>query len=343
MMLLARRQWLRVGLGLGATLLAGRVGASKGSALQWRERALLGFGTTLWLRAAHADVRRVEIGLDAAVQAIRHVERQMSLFDQSSALCQLNRDGRLRAADPDLLRVLRLARRVAVNSEGAFDVTMQPLWQAWESARRTGALATAGELRAARRQVDWRGLLLDGTGVSLQLPGMAVSLNGIAQGYAADLARSRLQANGIEHALLDTGEWSAWGQGPESAPWRLAVAESVTPHQFPADLQLVNDGRAVATSSDRNCVFSADRRHHHIIDPRTGYSPTVWSSVTVLAHSCALADALTKVLFMATLPQAMLQAQRWGVDVLLIDKTGRWHASRGLPLQQPDRATARPA
>ena len=338
---LGRRQCLRVSLGLGATLLAGRVTAVPGDALQWRERALLGFGTTLWLRAAHADVQRVEAGLDAAVQAIRHVERQMSLFDENSALCQLNRDGRLRAADPDLLRVLRLAQRIAAASQGAFDITMQPLWQAWESAQRSGALATAGALRLARRLVDWRALRLDGTDVSLQLPGMALSLNGIAQGYAADLARARLHAHGIEHALLDTGEWSAWGRGPEGTPWRLAVAEPVTPNNFPAGLQLVNDGRAVATSSDSHSVFSADRRHHHIIDPRTGYSPTAWSSVTVLAQSCARADALTKVLFMAAPAQAMLLAQRWGVDVLLIDKTGRWVASRGVPLQRQDTAAAR--
>ena len=343
MMTLARRQCLRVALGLGATLLAGRAAADKNSALQWGERALLGFGTTLWLRAAHADVQRVEAGLDAAVQAIRHVERQMSLFDESSSLCQLNRDGRLRGADPDLLRVLRLAQHVAARSRGAFDVTMQPLWKVWESARQAGVLAEGAALCAARRQVDWRALRLDGRDLSLQRPGMAVSLNGIAQGYAADLARTRLKAHGIEHALLDTGEWSAWGRGPGNTPWRLAIEEPATPHQLPARLQLVSDGRAVATSSDSHSVFSADRRHHHIIDPRTGYSPTAWSSVTVLAHSCALADALTKVLFMATPAQAMLQVQRWGMDALLIDKTGRWYASPGVPLQHPDRATARPA
>ncbi len=335
-MILVRRQCLRIALGLGATPLVGRVAAGKSSALQWRERALLGFGTTLWLRAAHADVQRVEAGLNAAVQAIRHVERQMSLFDESSALCQLNRDGRLRAADPDLLRVLRLAQRVAAGSRGAFDVTIQPLWQAWESARRSGAVATPGALRSARLQVDWRALRLDGADVFLQRPGMALSLNGIAQGYAADLARTRLQALGIEHALLDTGEWSSWGRGPENTPWRLAVEEPVLPNQFPENLQVVSDGRAVATSSDRHCAFSADHRHHHIIDPHTGYSPTAWSSVTVLANSCAVADALTKVFFMAAPAHAMAQALRWGVDVLLIDKTGRWHASSGVPLRQLD-------
>ena len=341
-MTLARRHLLRVAFGLGAAQLIRHAAAGRGSALQWRERALLGFGTTLWLRAAHADVQRVEAGLDAAVQAIRHVERQMSLFDESSALCQLNRDGRLRATNPDLLRVLRLAQRVSAGSQGAFDITMQPLWQAWESARRTGAVATAGALRLARQRVDWRAIRLDGADVSLQLPGMALSLNGIAQGYAADLARARLQAHGVKHALLDTGEWSAWGQGPEAAPWRLAVEEPILSDQFPEGLQLVSDARAVATSSDSHSVFSADRRHHHIIDPRTGYSPTAWSSVTVLAHSCALADALTKVLFMATPAQALQQAKRWGVDVLLIDKTGRWRATSGVPLQRPAFATARP-
>jgi FAD:protein FMN transferase len=334
MMSLGRRQCLQLALGLGGSALGDISTAHEAGALQWRERALLGFGTTLWLRAAHADEKRVQWGLDAAVQAIRHVERQMSLFDESSALCQLNREGRLDAADPDLLRVLMLAQRVAAGSDGAFDVTMQPLWQTWESARQAGVLADGPALRAARRHVGWRALCVNARGVRLQRPGMAVSLNGIAQGYAADLARSRLQAAGIAHALLDTGEWSAWGQGPQARPWRLGVAEPAAPRLRPLGLELVNDGRAIATSSDAHSVFSADRRHHHIIDPRSGYSPAVWSSVTVLARSCALADALTKVLFMATLPQAMTQARRWSVDVLLVDKAGRWHASAGLPLRR---------
>jgi FAD:protein FMN transferase len=332
MMSLGRRQCLQLALGLGGAWRGGPVTAREADTLRWRERTLLGFGTTLWLRAAHADEKRVQFGLDAAVQAIRHVERQMSLFDENSALCQLNREGRLDAVDPDLLRVLVLAQRVAAGSRGAFDVTMQPLWQAWESARQGGVLADGAALRAARHYVDWRALRVDAHGVRLQRPGMAVSLNGIAQGYAADLARSCLQAAGIAHALLDTGEWSALGSGPQATPWRLSVAEPAAARLRPLGLELVNDGRAVATSSDAHTVFSADRRHHHIIDPRSGYSPAAWSSVTVLARSCALADALTKVLFMATRTQAMAQARRWGVDVLLVDKAGRWHASAGLPL-----------
>ena len=333
----ARRQWLRTSLGLGAALTG--VGAAPGlaaaSLLVWRERALLGFGTTLWLRAAHHDGSTVERALDAAVQAIRHVEAQMSLFEPSSAVSRLNRDGALREPDAHLLRVLQLARQVAERSAGAFDITVQPLWLAWEAARRLGRMPTRHELSAARALVGWRGVEADTARVHLRRPGMAITLNGIAQGYAADLARDRLAALGIEHALLDTGEWAPLGRGPGDLPWTLAVADprGGASGASPAVAALQAQGRSVATSSDAHSSFTADLRHHHIFDPRSGESPASLASVTVVAPSCALADALTKVMFMGDIAQALALARQWGVDVLAIDKAGRWQASPGLGLE----------
>ena len=338
----SRRQWLRTSLGLGAALLGSTAVSTAATAaaepLVWRERALLGFGTTLWLRAAHGDSDTVERGLDAAVQAIRHVEAQMSLFDPASAVSRLNREGELRGADADLLRVLRLAQQVSARSGGAFDVTVQPLWQAWDGARRAGHMPTAQALAQALALVGWRGLELGSDHVRLRRVGMALTLNGIAQGYAADLARERLRAHGVEHALLDTGEWAPLGRGPGDRPWTLAVADpraaagagaSEAAH---AVVALCAEGRSVATSSDAHTTFTADRRHHHIFDPRSGDSPTQLASVTVVAPSCALADALSKVLFMGGVREALALARRWGVDVLAIDKAGRWQASPGLRL-----------
>ena len=333
----ARRQWLRTSLGLGAAL-AG-VGAAPGlaaaSLLVWRERALLGFGTTLWLRAAHHDGSTVERALDAAVQAIRHVEAQMSLFEPSSAVSRLNRDGALREPDAHLLRVLQLARQVAERSAGAFDITVQPLWLAWAAARRLGRTPTRHELSAARALVGWRGVDADTAAVHVRRPGMSITLNGIAQGYAADLAREQLATHGIEHALLDTGEWAPLGRGPGDLPWTLAVADprGGASGASPAVAALQAQGRSVATSSDAHSSFTADLRHHHIFDPRSGESPASLASVTVVAPSCALADALTKVMFMGDIAQALALARQWGVDVLAIDKAGRWQASPGLGLE----------
>jgi thiamine biosynthesis lipoprotein len=78
--------------------------------------------------------------------------------------------------------------------------------------------------------------------------------------------------------------------------------------------------------------FSADHRHHHIFDPRTGYSPAGLSGVTVAAPSGALADALTKVLFVGGPAQARRLARHWNVDALWVDKQGRWSATPGLRL-----------
>ncbi len=330
-----RRQWLRTSLGLGLAASATLAG-SAATPLVWRERALLGLGTTLWLRAAHVDAATVEQALDSAVQAIRHVEAQMSLFDANSALSRLNRDGELRAPDADLLRVLRLAQQVAERSDGAFDITVQPLWLAWSGARSAGRTPTAQAITEAHAKVGWRGLDVSMERVRFLRPSMALTLNGIAQGYAADLARERLRAHGVEHALLDTGEWAPLGRGPADRPWTLAVADpraqANNPHNPHALAALHADGRSVATSSDAQTTFTADRRHHHVFDPRSGQSPAQLASVTVLAASCALADALTKVMFMGSIADALALAQQWHVDVLAVDKAGRWQASPGLRL-----------
>ena len=88
----------------------------------------------------------------------------------------------------------------------------------------------------------------------------------------------------------------------------------------------------MAVSSDAHLRFGADPgddHDHHIIDPRSGRSPPHLSAVVVAARSAALADALTKVMFMGTPAQALAQARRWGVDVIAVDKAGQLHASGG--------------
>lgn len=328
-----RRLFLQTTLGLGALGATGWLAASgpDAAALQWRERMLLGFGSTLSLRVAHADATQAEQALDAAVDTIRHVEAQMSLFRADSALTRLNRDGVLHNPDPDLVKVFELSNMVSARSDGAFDVTVQPLWIAFEAAARQGALPTAAAVARARAAVGWQDLAVSGAAIRLRRPGMGVTLNGVAQGYAADLVRTRLQARGVHHALINTGEWSALGQAEGQRPWLLGLAD---PRQEQALLtRLALDGRSIATSADNECSFSPDHRHHHIFDPRTGYSPTELASVTVAAPSCALADALTKVMLVAGREGALRLARQWQVDVLVVDKQGAWQATPGLRLQ----------
>ena len=207
---------------------------------------------------------------------------------------------------------------------------MQPLWATWARAHAEGRSPTRGELDTVRRQVDWRAVHIEPERITLRKPGMALTLNGIAQGYAADLAQAALRSHGIEHALLNTGEWSSLGNGPDAQAWTLGIADPHAGAELIARLR--GESRAVATSSDAHMSFSTDHRHHHILDPRTGHSPGELSSVTVVTHSGALADALTKVVFMGGWKRALPLAADHGVDVLVVDKRGRWQASAGLKL-----------
>lgn len=320
-----RRQFLHWSIGLCAACALPQASAQLSRApapLIWRERMLLGFGTTLWIKAGHPQADRLEAALEDAVQTIRHIERQMSLFDPDSALSRLNARGTLARPDADLLAVLRVAADVSAASRGAFDVSLQPLWQLWSAAAAHGAQPPAQALARARQRVHWRAVSVDPSALRLQLPGMQLSLNGIAQGYAADRVRQRLLAHGIRHALIDTGEGAMLGRAPDGQGWTFEI-DSAVASANPAP-RLPDDGRVVATSSDAHTSFTPDRRHHHILDPRTGDSPPHWASVTVLAQRGAVADALTKVFFM--LPPAQLRpaARAWQVDVVAQDKAGRW-------------------
>ena len=325
-----RRHFLRASLGAGAALLLPASQSAASVPMTWRERHWLGFGTTLSLRAAHADVGRLDSALDAAVAAVRDVHEQMNLFDADSALSRLNATGRLATMPSDLRSVLQLASFVAQRSGGAFDATVQPLWRVFEAAQAQGRLPSAPEVAAARAYVDWRGVMFDDRGVRLARPGMALTLNGIAQGHAADRARSVLQAHGVHHALLDTGEWVSLGRNAEGRPWVLGVADPRDEARLVARLAL--EGRCLATSADNLTSFSDDHRYHHIFDPHTGVSPPELASVTVVARRGALADALTKVMFVAGAQRSLRLARAWGVDVLVVDKAGRWHATPGLRL-----------
>lgn len=336
-----RRVFLQTSLGLGAVGALGGLGwlAAAHASLAphrdstdppWHERTLTALGTVLSFRVAHADPAQAERALDAAVGTIRHVEAHMSLFDPDSAICRLNRDGVLRSPHPDLVRIFRLAQSISARSGGAFDVTVQPLWNRFDAAQRLGTLPSASAVSAARAAVGWQGLEISSDAIRLRRPGMGVTLNGIAQGFAADLVRSQLHAHGIRQALVNAGEWTSLGRPDAQRDWLLGIAD---PHLEQAFMtRVAMGGRSIATSADNACSFSTDRRHHHIFNPRTGYSPTELAGVTVAAPSCALADALTKVMFVAGFHGALRLAAQWQVDVLVVDKAGHWQATPGLQL-----------
>jgi thiamine biosynthesis lipoprotein len=189
-------------------------------------------------------------------------------------------------------------------------VTVQPLWQLYTQAQQQQRLPSPAEVAAARSHTGWQALQVQPDLIRFTRPGMAITLNGIAQGFAADVVKAHWQAMGIAHGLINTGEWSALGQAQGGQAWRLGIADPRGEDKIVQNLAL--SGQCVASSADNQTFFTPDFKHHHIFDPHTGRSPTDVASVTVRAGSAALADALTKVLFVAGKPRALQTAKAWG-------------------------------
>ena len=290
----------------------------------------LAFGTSISVQLLHNDEKQAKLAIEDAFAAAKRIDALMSIYHQDSQVFTLNATGNLDHPDPHLCAVLNVAKGLSDLTDGAFDITVQPLWTTYKNACAQGVLPTDAERDSARMLTDARQLMFDQRRVQLRRPGMAITLNGIAQGYATDLALAAMRARGIRHALLDIGEYAAVGARDEERPWLLGVQD---PRKYePLTRALRMDGRSVATSGDYESSFTADFSQHHILDPRTGCSPPELASVSVVAPTAVMADGLSTALMVMGPARAMkLVSSLDKVDALLIDKSGaRWESS-GFP------------
>ena len=319
-----RRSFIAASLGTVAVAL----GSVAPGAIQRSGRlytgATLAFGTTVTVSVIHGAAREAEAAIGDALDQALQVDRLMSIYSPASQVFQLNRDGVLAMPHPHLLAVLRQARALSELTRGAFDISVQPLWQAFRAAADASSLPSQAERLRAKSRVGWGRMTVDQARVGLNKAGAAITLNGLAQGYAADLAMAAVRARGIDNALLDTGEFSAHGSKGARQPWTLGVLDPRDGEALAAVLRL--DGRCVATSGDYASAFTPDFVHHHIFDPASGDSPQELASVTVIAPSAMLADGLSTAFMVMGARQAHALAARLArVDLMTINKRGvRW-------------------
>ncbi|MCZ0963122.1 FAD:protein FMN transferase [Paracoccus benzoatiresistens] len=268
-MTLTRRRFLTI-----SAVAACLPGALAAAPRHWTGQAL---GARASIRLDHPDAPAITARCLAEIDRLEGI---LSLYRTDSALSQLNRTGRLDAPPFELLECLSLAGAVHRASGGAFDVTVQPLWALWAEAAVQGRRPSPAESAAALRQGSWDDVVLSSQAITLR-PGMALTLNGIGQGYVADRLAALLEARGLTDILIDTGEMRALG--PRRWPVRLDGGGSVP-----------LSARALATSAPRGTCFDAGGQDGHILDPRTGgpvASP--WRTVSISGPSAALADALS--------------------------------------------------
>ncbi|HFQ15860.1 MAG TPA: FAD:protein FMN transferase, partial [Rhodobacteraceae bacterium] len=175
---MTRRRFLTISAAATGAILAGP--ASGANLYRWQGMAL---GASASITLAHPDAERI---VARARREIARLEGVFSLHRPDSALARLNRDGHLANPPFELLECLGQCGAVHAASGGAFDVTVQPLWALYAAAAARGGYPGADEIDAILPLVGWARVRFDSSEIRLARPGMALTLNGIAQGYIAD-------------------------------------------------------------------------------------------------------------------------------------------------------------
>lgn len=250
---------------------------------------------TLW----HPNEKVAERAIDRMLAEVARLERAFSLFRPDSEISRLNRDGLLDAPSSDWATLLDESRRLAALTGGGFDPTVQPLWTLYADYFANGPADPSGppeaEVVTARALVDLSAVEANPRRLRFGKPGMAMTLNGIAQGYITDRVADMLRNDGFDHVFVELGESRALGDHPEGRPWRLGIKAADRPTAIARTLEIADE--AVAVSGGYGTRFDETGRNHHIFDPHSGHSATVLLGVTVIGPRATIADGLSTALY----------------------------------------------
>jgi len=312
---------LAAGAGL-ATCLMGRDSGAR--VVRW-EGVTLGAPSSIQLYTR--DEAKARAAIAAGIEELARLEEIFSVYRADSAVSALNRTGRLDDAPAALLELVTHALRLAEISGGAYDPTIQPLWQLYFQHFTTGSADPAGpaasEIETARALVDWRAVKVDAPARSIRFrhPGMGLTLNSGAQGYITDRVAAILADHGFTHMLVDMGEPRALSTRPDGSPWRIGIANPADPARTVTMLDVV--GQCVSTSGGYGTVFDAEGRFTHLIDPRTGGTAPRLLGVSVVAETATIADGLsTAMLLVAPEVRQRVLRQAGGQMALYVTPDG---------------------
>lgn len=264
-----------------------------------------------------------------AVEAILvEVDRQMSTWRADSAVSRFNLlpAGSCQAMPAPVLGLVRFGEQLSRASDGAFDLTLQPLLDLWGfgAQSRGTRVPSAEQIAAARARTGYQHLRIEGDRLCKDVAAQ-LDLDSIAAGYVVDRIGARLGELDIASYLLNvTGELKVLGRKPDGSAWRVALEVPRDDHQV-AQQVLALDGQGVSTSGDYRNYFEEDgQRYSHTFDPRTG-APVCHdlAAVTVIDPSALRADGLSTLLMVLGGERGLAYAEQAGIPALFIRRSGQ--------------------
>ncbi len=227
---------------------------------------------------------------------LQRVDNSLSPFNTRSIITAINQNQDVKP-DKLFLTVFNKAQEISRETDGAFDITVAPLVNAWGFGFKNGAQPDGHQVDSLRQLIGYEKVILKNGSIVKQNPDMMLDCSAIAKGFGSDVVAHLLKQHGVKNFMVEIGgEIVVSGVNPQRLPWKIGVTK-------PTDDSLSVNGEiqsvlnvtdlAMATSGNyRNFYYKGGKKYAHTIDPKTGY-PVQHSllSATVLAKDCATADA----------------------------------------------------
>ena len=257
----------------------------------YQKNADLIFGTT------YSVTYQCDEDLQKEIEAeLKKVDAEFSMFNSQSVVARLN-NGEKPELSNDFIDVFKLARQVSEDTNGAFDITVAPLVNAWGFGFKHEQMPTKEQVDSLRQLIGYQYVTLKDKTIEMQKPGMMLDFSAIAKGYGVDVVARLLERHDIKNYMVEIGgEITTRGINPERVPWRIGVNKPNEDaldesHELQTILNVTD--KAMATSGNyRNFYVKEGKKYAHTIDPKTGYPVQhTLLSATVLTDRCAKADA----------------------------------------------------
>lgn len=280
-----------------------------------------------------AAPEQVRSEVEAILQGI---DQRFSTYRSDSLVGQFNQmpANRCQPMPADVLQLVRVGEQLARQSEGAFDLTVEPLLDLWGFGPQARAeqVPDAQALARARERVGYTHLRIDGQRLCKDAA-VEVDFNSMAAGHAVDLIVQRLRGMGLDSFLVEaTGELKAVGRKPDGSAWRIALE---VPRE---DLQIAQqvlpvDGYGVSTSGDYRHYFKDNgRRYSHTFDARLGLPVShALASVTVLEPTALMADGYSTLLLILGPERGWSFALEHGIAAVFVSRVEGGFVARATP------------
>lgn len=257
---------------------------------------------------------------------LKSVDNSLSPFNKRSVITAIN-ENRDTIVDAQFSEVFALAQEISNTTDGAFDITVAPLVNAWGFGFKQGITVDSITVDSLLQYVGYKSVELTDNKVIKQYPQTMLDCSAIAKGYGCDRVARMLESYGVKDYMVEIGgEVVSKGKNNKSKQWSIGISKptddkSGTINELQEILHI--SGKSVATSGNyRNYRYEDGRKLSHTIDPRTGY-PVAHTllSATVIANDCATADAYATAFMVIGIEKAIEICKQKEIDAYFIYST----------------------